>query len=844
MANTTRITLSDGTTISIPADTVTDQLASIPLVGAGVFDYGEPIAEGQLRSLENFYHSEPPENPITGQLWYNSDSDQLLVYHSNNTWTQVGAAPEVFLDDFDDVSVTAVADGDVLGYDGTLWRNTKPVLRFVDLTDTPGAYQRGRFFKVNAAGSALRYVDSFSAPTDFSGVALLTQLPLVELCAYFRDNACFPDPPPPPATVSGTHTAGTACVTEQNTSCTVFGTLTASITNAASLTAPFTYTWSRVSGETLDAGASISQSGVFSSSHSVPVSLTRTATLVGDNDFSSSYRVTVTDSNTPPRSVQADAANTATYTVTGQTATQVDPPTVPDSITSTAHQGGTVAVPVSQTATITGSASAVFTPGGTNSTQPYTYTWSVTDGKGALFVPAAGGAPVTSTTTSTAQVATAVTGAANTTIRRRGSVTVRGRVAGVNNEFIATADLPSADYEFTLQPAVPQTHTLFVEINGVRQSQADGFQILRSNRSVYPAQGSQITEGSTVNLLIERTDPAWQLTGVQGCNPIDRTDTPPDLTSVSFEMPTNSCTLQVSTEQPQPEYTLTTVVPTGFSVSHRFGTGTGAFQPGGFPSGVQLAAGTVVKLQISRTDPARQLDSIQGCGGFILQPQPDPNVWVYQVQMPAEDCVVEVQDSAVPFDPEWDGNSYDDDIAPFAQEQSDDSNDVLLEVLSSGVWRAVSVRTGVLDSGTWYVPGVADLQARFQITINTITDGIVAAPVPGEIVYAGWRVGTGNVQRAPVFDTNWFALGQRAKIAAVGGWSVGSEKEYGCNITVTVQLRRSSRPTEISTSTVNLESLVLSGGNMIAPLPVGSGGGGGPPGGPPGGGGGPVSPVN
>ena len=61
---------------------------SLSLVGRGYPNYGEKIAENFLHLLENFASSLPPENPIEGQLWYDtSDPNNKVLRIMDGTAT-------------------------------------------------------------------------------------------------------------------------------------------------------------------------------------------------------------------------------------------------------------------------------------------------------------------------------------------------------------------------------------------------------------------------------------------------------------------------------------------------------------------------------------------------------------------------------------------------------------------------------------------------------------------------------------------------------------------------------------------------------------------------------------
>lgn len=62
-----------GWPISVADETV-DNSTTLSLLGRGVTNYGEFVAENFVHLLENFTGTTPPANPITGQLWYDADS--------------------------------------------------------------------------------------------------------------------------------------------------------------------------------------------------------------------------------------------------------------------------------------------------------------------------------------------------------------------------------------------------------------------------------------------------------------------------------------------------------------------------------------------------------------------------------------------------------------------------------------------------------------------------------------------------------------------------------------------------------------------------------------------------
>lgn len=67
------------------------------LLGRGVTNYGELIAENFVYLLENFAGNVPPANPVTGQFWYNSSpsnpgTGSLNIWNGSN-WDPIGGVP-------------------------------------------------------------------------------------------------------------------------------------------------------------------------------------------------------------------------------------------------------------------------------------------------------------------------------------------------------------------------------------------------------------------------------------------------------------------------------------------------------------------------------------------------------------------------------------------------------------------------------------------------------------------------------------------------------------------------------------------------------------------------------
>jgi len=62
-----------------------DNSTSLSLVGKNYTRYGEVFAENYVHLLEHFAYSDPPLNPVEGQIWYKSD-EQLLKVYDGTQW--------------------------------------------------------------------------------------------------------------------------------------------------------------------------------------------------------------------------------------------------------------------------------------------------------------------------------------------------------------------------------------------------------------------------------------------------------------------------------------------------------------------------------------------------------------------------------------------------------------------------------------------------------------------------------------------------------------------------------------------------------------------------------------
>jgi len=77
--------------VVVPDGTVNTTATDLSLVGRGVTEYGTAENENYVYLLENFANSTAPLQPILGQLWYNSSTDEISTYNTSNTWSALAS---------------------------------------------------------------------------------------------------------------------------------------------------------------------------------------------------------------------------------------------------------------------------------------------------------------------------------------------------------------------------------------------------------------------------------------------------------------------------------------------------------------------------------------------------------------------------------------------------------------------------------------------------------------------------------------------------------------------------------------------------------------------------------
>lgn len=118
-----KINKTDGSLLTEIVDSTIDQTASdLTLIGKNVSGFGEFINENFVKLLENFAATSSPNNPIAGQLWYDTSQNRLKVY--DGAGFRQGSGP----------IVSGTAPSNLV--QGDLWINSSEnQLHFYDGTD-------------------------------------------------------------------------------------------------------------------------------------------------------------------------------------------------------------------------------------------------------------------------------------------------------------------------------------------------------------------------------------------------------------------------------------------------------------------------------------------------------------------------------------------------------------------------------------------------------------------------------------------------------------------------------------------------------------------------------------
>lgn len=164
-------------------DNTVNQDTSLGFPGRTYAGYGQYIAENFLHLLENFASPNEPLNPTQGQLWYNSDTETLMIYDSSgwkaaSSIQKASSAPSVGSDKVGEVWVDTVKQ-QLYIWSGATWvlvgpdfstengLRTGPVIETVD--DSDNAQHRIVKFLVDEIPVAILSKDSFTPKISISG---------------------------------------------------------------------------------------------------------------------------------------------------------------------------------------------------------------------------------------------------------------------------------------------------------------------------------------------------------------------------------------------------------------------------------------------------------------------------------------------------------------------------------------------------------------------------------------------------------------------------------------------------------------------------------------------------
>ena len=79
------IVKTDGTVLTTIADgTINTTSTSIGLPGRNYAGYGQTLDTNFVHQLENFADSTPPDNPLRGQLWFNTNNSTMYICPTDN----------------------------------------------------------------------------------------------------------------------------------------------------------------------------------------------------------------------------------------------------------------------------------------------------------------------------------------------------------------------------------------------------------------------------------------------------------------------------------------------------------------------------------------------------------------------------------------------------------------------------------------------------------------------------------------------------------------------------------------------------------------------------------------
>lgn len=80
---------NNSTLTTVSDNTIDTGSCSLALLGRGSTNYGNHVAQNFVWLLENFANSSAPDNPLTGQLWYDTGTE-VMKYYTGAEWKVIG----------------------------------------------------------------------------------------------------------------------------------------------------------------------------------------------------------------------------------------------------------------------------------------------------------------------------------------------------------------------------------------------------------------------------------------------------------------------------------------------------------------------------------------------------------------------------------------------------------------------------------------------------------------------------------------------------------------------------------------------------------------------------------
>ena len=81
------------TPFTLPAGSIDTVSTSLALTGKAAPNWGERVQENLIRLLEHFASPSAPQAPTTGQLWYDSSQNRMMLYTVSGQWVVVWPHP-------------------------------------------------------------------------------------------------------------------------------------------------------------------------------------------------------------------------------------------------------------------------------------------------------------------------------------------------------------------------------------------------------------------------------------------------------------------------------------------------------------------------------------------------------------------------------------------------------------------------------------------------------------------------------------------------------------------------------------------------------------------------------